>query len=86
MFGCLFYVVWVWILVWVCDIELYMHVDFHEFMGVVFGWGEYLLIMGVEELCAGDVVLVWLSDWYVVCGLVLDGFEFVNVVFLSSIW
>jgi AraC family cel operon transcriptional repressor len=68
------------------DTELHTHADFHEFMGVVSGRGEHLLTRGVEELRAGDVVLVRPSDRHAVRGSAPDGLEFVNVAFPSSIW
>ena len=68
------------------DTELHTHADFHEFMGVVSGRGEHLLTTGVEELRAGDVVLVRPSDRHAVRGSAPDGLEFVNVAFPSSIW
>jgi AraC-like DNA-binding protein len=66
--------------------ELHTHADFHEFMGVVSGRGEHLLPTGVEELRAGDVVLVRPSDRHAVRGSAPDGLEFVNVAFPSSAW
>ncbi|NIK59430.1 helix-turn-helix domain-containing protein [Kribbella shirazensis] len=68
------------------DTELHTHADFHEFMGVVSGSGEHLLTTGVEQLRAGDVVLVRPSDRHAVRGSAPDGLEFVNVAFPSSIW
>ncbi|WP_350275997.1 AraC family transcriptional regulator [Kribbella sp. HUAS MG21] len=68
------------------DTELHTHADFHEFMGVVSGSGEHLLTSGVEQLRAGDVVLVRPSDRHAVRGSAPDGLEFVNVAFPSSIW
>ena len=68
------------------DTELHTHADFHEFMGVVSGRGEHLLTTGVEELHAGDVVLVRPSDRHAVRGSAPDGLEFVNVAFPSSLW
>ncbi|HWD80080.1 MAG TPA: AraC family transcriptional regulator [Kribbella sp.] len=68
------------------DTELHTHADFHEFMGVVSGSGEHLLTTGVEELHAGDVVLVRPSDRHAVRGSAPDGLEFVNVAFPSSLW
>lgn len=66
--------------------ELHTHADFHEFMGVVSGAGEHLLTSGVEQLRAGDVVLVRPSDRHAVRGSAPDGLEFVNVAFPSSAW
>ncbi|WP_328520681.1 hypothetical protein [Kribbella sp. NBC_00359] len=40
------------------DTELHTHADFHEFMGVLSGRGEHLLTRGVDDLVAGNVVLV----------------------------
>ena len=68
------------------DTELHTHADFHEFMGVVSGSGEHLLTTGVEQLHAGDVVLVRPSDRHAVRGSAPDGLEFVNVAFPSSAW
>jgi AraC family cel operon transcriptional repressor len=68
------------------DTELHTHADFHEFMGVVSGSGEHLLTTGVEQLRAGDVVLVRPSDRHAVRGSAPDGLEFVNVAFPSSAW
>ncbi|MFF0267831.1 AraC family transcriptional regulator [Kribbella sp. NPDC004536] len=68
------------------DTELHTHADFHEFMGVVSGSGEHLLTTGVEELRAGDVVLVRPSDRHAVRGSAPDGLEFINVAFPSSLW
>lgn len=68
------------------DTELHTHADFHEFMGVVSGTGEHLLTTGVEQLRAGDVVLVRPSDRHAVRGSAPDGLEFVNVAFPSSAW
>ncbi|HZX02143.1 AraC family transcriptional regulator [Kribbella sp.] len=68
------------------DTELHTHADFHEFMGVVSGGGEHLLTAGVEELRAGDVVLVRPSDRHAVRGAAPEGLEFVNVAFPSSLW
>ncbi|MEU4290451.1 AraC family transcriptional regulator [Kribbella sp. NPDC026596] len=68
------------------DTELHTHADFHEFMGVVSGSGEHLLPTGVEQLRAGDVVLVRPSDRHAVRGSAPDGLEFVNVAFPSSAW
>jgi len=68
------------------DTELHTHADFHEFMGVVSGRGEHLLTTGVEQLRAGDVVLVRPSDRHAVRGSAPDGLEFVNVAFPSSAW
>jgi AraC-like DNA-binding protein/mannose-6-phosphate isomerase-like protein (cupin superfamily) len=68
------------------DTELHTHADFHEFMGVVSGSGEHLLTRGVDDLVAGDVVLVRPHDRHAVRGSAPDGLEFVNVAFPSSAW
>lgn len=68
------------------DTELHTHADFHEFIGVVSGRGEHLLTTGVQELRAGDLVLVRPSDRHAVRGSAPDGLEFVNVAFPSSLW
>lgn len=68
------------------DTELHTHEDFHELMGVVSGSGEHLLTRGVDELVAGDVVLVRPQDRHAVRGSAPDGLEFINVAFPSSAW
>ncbi len=68
------------------DTELHTHADFHEFMGVLSGCGEHLLITGAEPLEPGDVVLVRSQDQHAVRGAAPDGLEFINIAFPSSVW
>ena len=64
----------------------HVHADFYELMGVVDGRGLHRLDTGVQELAAGDVVLVRDRDRHAFQGLGPTGLEFVNVAFPTSAW
>ncbi|MFK4085148.1 AraC family transcriptional regulator [Kribbella sp. NPDC020789] len=68
------------------DTSLHTHLDFHEFMGVVAGAGEHLLVSGAQPLVPGDVVLVRSQDQHAIRGTAPDGLEFINIAFPSSAW
>lgn len=62
------------------------HADYFEFMAVVAGQGNHVLPVGVQELRAGDVVLVRPEDRHAMQGTGPDGMRFVNVAFPAESW
>lgn len=66
--------------------ELHGHADFYELMGVFAGRGQHRLANGVQQLEAGDVVLVRPTDRHAFRALPPQGLHFVNVAFPARRW
>jgi len=62
------------------------HADFFEFMAVLEGTGGQRLAIGMQQLTAGDVVLVRPHDRHQIFGTLPTGVTFVNVAFPAHAW
>jgi AraC family cel operon transcriptional repressor len=70
----------------VAPTEPHDHADYFEFMGVLEGSGQQLLSEGVQQLRAGDVVLMGPGDRHALQGTGTEGMWLVNIAFPAAAW
>jgi AraC family cel operon transcriptional repressor len=66
--------------------SFHTHQDFYELFFVLSGRGQHRLSAGVQELSAGDLVLVRPTDWHDLVGLPPTGLEWINVAVPVATW